>query len=122
MINLNNYPNIGKPIITRVKRNDSTYLAYIGKTNGCDQYAEPWKCLTWSRSYEHGKPLPKEFAGKLPADANMLDTFLWSMYDQATVEQIIEDAKKDPHVKMMLKLREAEQKLWDERFPPELEP
>lgn len=122
MINLGNYRRTDEPVITRVKRNDSTYLAYIGKTNGCDRYSEPWKHLTWSRSYEHGKPLPKEFTGKLPSDANMLDTFLWSMYDQATVEQILKDAKKDPHIKMMLDLRKEEQKLWDERFPPMVEP
>lgn len=116
MIDLGNYACAKTPVITRVRRTDCTVLNYIGKTNGCDKFVEPWKCLAWSRTYENGKPLPAEFAGKLPDDANMRDAFLYSFYDQATVEQILQDAKNDPDIHMMLALKKAEEGLWHKRF------
>lgn len=120
MINLDRYVKQKEPVITRLHRGASVFLNYIGKTNGCETAEEPWTYMTWSRAYENGKPLPKEFQNKIPPDASMHDTFLYSLYDQSTIERILDDAKKDKHIEMMLTLRNAEQELWDKRFPPEL--
>ena len=108
MINLDNYKKHNTPRISRVPRKYGAIIHYIGKSNSCEAAGEPWKYIPWTRAYTKGCNLPDELAGKVPSDVSLADAFLCSLYDQITVNKILDDARKDPHVKMALTLQDQE--------------
>lgn len=117
MLNLDDYPKEKDTVLSRIPRKYGHILHYIGKSNQCEDAGEPWKYMAWRREYEKGEPLPKEMRGRIPPDANMLDAFLWSLYSQETMDRILKNAKKDPHIRMAMELRSQELALEYERFP-----
>ena len=117
MINLDDYKKHNTPRISRVPRKYGAIIHYIGKFNGCEAAGEPWKYIPWTRAYARGYDLPDELAGKVPSDVSLADAFLCSLYDQITVNKILDDARKDPHVKMALTLQDQELQLRCKRFP-----
>ena len=108
MINLDNYKKHNTPRISRVPRKYGAIIHYIGKSNSCEAAGEPWKYIPWTRAYTKGCNLPDELTGKVPSDVSLADAFLCSLYDQITVNKILDDARKDPHVKMALTLQDQE--------------
>ena len=117
MINLDNYKKHNTPRISRVPRKYGAIIHYIGKSNSYEAAGEPWKYIPWTRAYTKGCNLPDELAGKVPSDVSLADAFLCSLYDQITVNKILDDARKDPHVKMALTLQDQELQLRCKRFP-----
>lgn len=120
MINLDNYPMLDRPVVTVYPGYRGKDMAFIAETNYVNFREIPWK--VFAVPYGGGKMnIPAEFAGKIPENASTGDTFLYSPFDQETVDKILYDAHRDADLSNFRELEEAKLQLRREIFPNTVE-
>ena len=105
MIDLNDYPKLKAPIVSRMSAMELPELKYAAKLAKRFGRVETFEVEQWQSNRMRVHGVPEWLKEHVPENVSRLDVFVFSPYSKETLAKIANDVEKDEHYEMEWRLK-----------------